>query len=244
MNRGEQGVGKDRGEASRVAPRMLMEQAWGAGPGKGDCAVVASRPGLGKTALLVQVAMGDLMAGRKVLHVGVGQSTEHVQSWYDGLFDELCRSSVYHDGDHHKLVEMRHIRTYGHGGLRAEHLRHDLDMLASDAGFRPDTVILDGFRAPEPEPDEMKQFVDLADRLGFALWMAVAVAVPSGESVPKTQVKQSRALEALPAHLAEVTAIRVGLEPCSDGVCVVAVPHSGGGEHLFLEPDTLLVSRV
>ena len=240
MNRDEQAAGGGRTEA----PRTLMERVWGPVPGKGGLAVVASRPGLGKTALLVQVAVGDLMAGRKVLHVGIGQNTEHVQSWYDGLFEELCRASVYDESDRNRLVETRHIRTYGHGGIDADRLRQDLDMLSRDAGFEPHTVLLDGFRAPDPGPEEMEALSQLASERGFELWVAVAVAV-SGSKVSQDETG-SRALAALPAHVVERSRIQVGLEPCSNGVCVIASSESAGdpGTPLYLHPDTMLVSQA
>ena len=238
MNRDEQAAGVGKTEA----PRTLMERAWGPVPGKGGLAVVASRPGLGKTALLVQVAVGDLMAGRKVLHVGIGQSIEHVQSWYDGLFEELCRASVYDESDRNRLVETRHIRTYGHGGIDADRLRQDLEMLSRDAGFEPHTVLLDGFRAPDPGPEEIEALSRLASERGLELW--VAVAVPG--SVVSEDESGSRALAALPSHVVERSRIQVGLEPCSNGICVIAASGATGdpGKPLYLHPDTMLVSQA
>ncbi len=226
-----------------MEPRKLMAQAWGALPGKGGLAVVASRPGLGKTALLVQVAVGDLMEGRKVLHVGIGQNNEHVQSWYDGLFGELCRVSVYEESDRKRMLKARHIRTYGRGGLQAERLRRDLDMLAQDAGFVPDTVILDGLRAQDLSSDEMDSLSLLARERNLELWVAVAVASKEADQDgPEGQMP--RAVAALPKHVRDGSLVQVGLEPCSNGVCVLASARSQSETRaLFLHPDTLLVSQ-
>jgi len=52
--------------------------------------VVMARAGVGKTACLVQIALDDLMRERKVLHITLEHTIDHVQSWYDALFDDLA----------------------------------------------------------------------------------------------------------------------------------------------------------
>ncbi len=67
------------------------------GLGKGNVGVVASRAGVGKTALLVQIALDDLLRDRKVLHISHKHAVDHVRAYYDELFHDLAAVSQLDD---------------------------------------------------------------------------------------------------------------------------------------------------
>ncbi len=71
-----------------VQPLRILESSTKGGLGAGKLGVVMARAGVGKTAFLVQIGLDDAMRERPVLHIALGQELEHVQSWYDALFDE------------------------------------------------------------------------------------------------------------------------------------------------------------
>ena len=52
--------------------------------------LVMARAGLGKTAILVQIAMDSLLRGKKVLHVSVGEGLEKVKAWYEDIFKYIA----------------------------------------------------------------------------------------------------------------------------------------------------------
>ena len=55
---------------------------------KGDnqsMGLVMSRAGLGKTAILVQIALDSMLRGNKVLHVSIGESIDKARSWYNDI---------------------------------------------------------------------------------------------------------------------------------------------------------------
>ncbi|NOQ47046.1 MAG: hypothetical protein GQ559_10325, partial [Desulfobulbaceae bacterium] len=43
--------------------------------------LVMARAGLGKTALLVQIALDTILRGNRVIHVSIGESIEKTRSW-------------------------------------------------------------------------------------------------------------------------------------------------------------------
>ena len=53
--------------------------------------VITSRKGIGKTSVLVQLALDKLMQGKKVIHVSFTTHTSYVISWYENIFTELAK---------------------------------------------------------------------------------------------------------------------------------------------------------
>ena len=84
--------------------------------------IVTSGPGVGKTALLVQIALDDLMRDRKVLHVSHVHAVDHVRAFYSEIFHDLSVSS--------RLVDPESVL---------------LDDFAASG-----SLLLDAFAAPEP----------------------------------------------------------------------------------------------
>src|SRR5215813_14939012 len=101
-------------DVNEHSPLRILERSIHGGLGKGNLGVVMARAGVGKTACLVQIGLDDLMRGRDVLHVALGQSLEHVQSWYDALFDDLAARTHLEDreGVRAQVTRRRIIKAY------------------------------------------------------------------------------------------------------------------------------------
>src|SRR6187549_3065956 len=82
-----------RKDVNERSPMRVFEKSMHGGLGRGNVGVVASRAGVGKTALLVQIALDDLMRDRKVLHISHEYAVDHVRAYYDEIFHELAAQS-------------------------------------------------------------------------------------------------------------------------------------------------------
>ena len=76
-------------ELTERSPMRIFENSIHGGLGAGNLGVVVARHGMGKTAFLVDIALDDLMRGRKVLHVTIGRTIEHVREYYEEIFRDL-----------------------------------------------------------------------------------------------------------------------------------------------------------
>ena len=56
--------------------------------------LVMARAGLGKTAILVQIAMDSMLRGQKVLHVSIGEDLGKAKAWYDDIFKYISEGHV------------------------------------------------------------------------------------------------------------------------------------------------------
>lgn len=112
-------------------------------PRPGHPAVIVARPGVGKTPLVVHVAVDALIAGKNVLHVSLGDGVEHVRVHYD----EVLRASKRVSGapaDNHELLRRRMVLSYLERDFDSAKLAGQARMLATAAGFRPDLLVVDG----------------------------------------------------------------------------------------------------
>ena len=68
-----------------------FEKSLGGGIKAGEIGVIASKKGLGKTSILVQLGIDKLLQGSSVVHVSFNQQADHVITWYEDIFNELAK---------------------------------------------------------------------------------------------------------------------------------------------------------
>src|SRR5262249_57809702 len=103
--------------------------------------------GGGKPACLVQIGLDDLMRDRDVLHVALGQTLEHVQSWYDALFDDIARLTLLEDKEvvRAQVARRRLIKTFGDTAFPPERLERTLAMFEQHMNFKPSLILIHGY---------------------------------------------------------------------------------------------------
>src|SRR5262247_2536711 len=131
-----------RKEVNEQSPLRILDKSIHGGLGKGNLGVVMARAGVGKTACLVQIGLDDLMRGKDVLHVALGQTLEHVQSWYDALFDDLAERTHLEDKEDTRagVARRRVIKTYGDHHLPPDRLEKAIAMFQEHLGFKPSAI--------------------------------------------------------------------------------------------------------
>src|SRR5436189_883431 len=136
-----------RKELNERQPLLLFEHSIHGGLGPGNIGVVIARHGIGKTAFLVGIALDDAIRGRKVLHVSLDKTVNHVREFYDEIFMDLAHSAGLEDLASARLEMERHrmIHTYAGGTFGIERLRLSMQFLKEVAHFEPACLILQGF---------------------------------------------------------------------------------------------------
>ncbi len=167
-----------RKEVNKRSPLRILERSIKGGVGPGNVGVVMARAGVGKTAFLVQIGLDDAMRRRPVLHISIGQELDHVQSWYDALFDHLADSNNLEDrSEVHTLIqENRLIHTYRQAEFSPERLDEMVVLYAERMNFKPQAILIDGFDWESHSADELvasvKGFKSTADKLEAELWIS------------------------------------------------------------------------
>jgi hypothetical protein len=144
----------------------------------GRLGVTMARAGTGKTAFLVQIGLNALLKDRNVLHVAMGQNTDHVRAWYDTLFDDLV---LRYDGENSAMLRTtlpRHliIQTYAEHILTPDCLQQAVDLYRNHLKFNSDVILLDGFDWEAKPTDkirsDLESFLSCAKAAGSELWMS------------------------------------------------------------------------
>jgi hypothetical protein len=160
----------------RRSPRTLLERDGYPGPGPGKLALVMSRAGVGKTALLVGIGIDALLSGQKVLHVALDRSVDKIRDWYDDVLTEMLRreKKLQHWPALQLDVERRrHIHTYVGQSFSVERLHSATALLRDAMEFEPNVIIVDRLDLEgDIDPATVAGLRELAAQTGAELWMA------------------------------------------------------------------------
>ena len=160
----------------RRSPRTLLERDGHPGPGPGKLALVMSRAGVGKTALLVGIGIDALLSGQKVLHVALDRSVDKIRNWYDDVLTEMLRreKKLQHWPALQLEVERRrHIHTYIGQSFSLERLRSAIALLRDAMEFEPNVIIVDRLDLEgDIDPASVARLRELAADCAAELWLA------------------------------------------------------------------------
>ncbi len=160
------------------SPVRILEKSIEGGLKAGNIGIIASRKGIGKTSVLVQMALDKLIQGEKVIHVSFNAHTSYVISWYENIFDEIAkRKNLENIGDlKDLLVRNRVIMNFTQEGVTVDQITRSLKAMIVDGGFNAKTVIVDGFdfsRASIERFEKVKAFIA---EMGLEVWYSCTLS--------------------------------------------------------------------
>lgn len=139
--------------------------------------LVMSRAGLGKTAILVQIALESLLKGKQVIHVSINQSLEKTKLWYDDIFKDITASCQVGNASeiYDEVMRNRMIMTFKESSFSPAKLKERLDDLMTQGVFRPCCLIMDGFDCSMGNPDTIKELREMTKELDLQIWLSAVV---------------------------------------------------------------------
>jgi len=175
----------NRSEVSERSPLRVFEASTQGGLGRGNVGVVIARPGVGKTTLLIQIALDDLLQEKRVLHLSQDQTVDHVRAHYDEIFHDLAQTYGLSQPDLVRLEIERNRLIYSHlevtGQARSstcadpssvQCIERAIRFARDLAQFEPDVVIIDGFDFEAATPEDVTGLGEVADRLSAEIWLS------------------------------------------------------------------------
>lgn len=226
------------------SPLRIFERSIHGGLGPGSIGVVLSKPGLGKTSFLVGIALDDLLRGRRVFHVALHQSVDHVREYYEEIFDDLAHASHLEEAPSVRLQVERNrlVHTYTGHTFSMVKFRNSLETLKHHLHFEPDVVVIDGFQFTGDHYDELAEMRRTSQNLGFELWMSASTHAGGPDRNPDAKHGE------LPWPLAryhDLLTVVVALEAAGDRIRLQLVKdHENTDLHdlyLDLDPKTMLI---
>ena len=204
--------------------------------------LVMARAGLGKTAILVQIAMDSMLRGQKVLHVSVGEDLDKAKAWYVDIFNYIAEGFQLENAVEveNELMRNRMIMTFKESAFSRPKLEERLNDLVYQNIFRPDIVVVDGFDFAESDYDSV---MDLKE-------MMAAMNVQGWFSALRHRNDNRVSAAGVPAPCHEVdgifdTVIILQPEPNAILLNIVKDEYDGAaGKILNLDPATMMVREA
>ena len=160
------------------SPVRLLEKSIEGGLKAGNIGVIASRKGIGKTSVLVQLALDKLLQGEKVIHVSFTAHTSYVISWYENIFSELAKRRNLEKFVEVKdsLVKNRVIMNFAQETVTIEQIIHSLRAMINEGGFKATTLIVDGYDFTRSSGDRLAKVKAFAAEAGLEVWYSATIA--------------------------------------------------------------------
>ncbi|MDR3335455.1 MAG: hypothetical protein LBT13_11340 [Treponema sp.] len=164
-------------ELIQRSPVRSFEQAINGGLKAGELGIIASQSGIGKTSVLVQIALDKLLQAKKVIHVSFTQHTDEVLAWYENIFDEFIRTkNLEHSRDiKNELVKNRVLMNFNQEGVTGDQILRSLRAMIVEGGFNAEALIVDGFDFSLTTHDHLAKVKEFAQELGLSVWYSLNV---------------------------------------------------------------------
>jgi len=233
--------------------RILMNSING-GLKTGELGLIASPSGIGKTSVLVQIAIDKLLQDKKVIHVSFTRHTNYVLAWYEDIFDEFIKKKNLENEREVKnnLEKNRVLIKFTQGGISSEQILRTLKALIKSASFTAELIIIDGFDFSVAEEGHVAAIKSFASEMGVSCWYSCNVNSDqksgynrTGEKASTDQLYDERKIPLVLKDNAELFDVIIVLEPKSDHIELTVSRDRDvyNPEHLALklDPKTLLI---
>jgi hypothetical protein len=203
---------------------------------EGGMGVVAAYAGLGKTALMVQLALSAMLRGKRVLHISLNDPVNKVNLWYQELFNNIARQSGVEEINEtwDAILPNRFIMTFRVEGFNFPKLKERMTDIIAQNIFLPQIVILDGLKFDASERDTLISLKAMAGKHAMRLWFTV-----------HAHRHEESAADEMPSRLVPLTDlfdVVFKLHPEGDEICIRPLgDKSAFAQPLFLDPATMLI---
>jgi len=204
----------------------------------GAFGAVLAHAGVGKTALLVQLALNGMLRSRNVLHVSLKDPVNKVNLWYNELFHHLA--GRYEGAQVNSLLESvlphRFIMTFRVESFSVPKLEERLNDLTEQGIFSATMMIIDGLDFDESRRSDLNDLKALAVKNGIRIWFTV-----------RTHRHEASGVDGLPVSFSAVAGLFdlvLELQPERADIHIKMLRGSGStpvGSPLLLDPSTMLI---
>ncbi len=204
--------------------------------------LIMARTGVGKTALLVQIALDSILRGNRVLHISIDENLDKTKLWYDDMLQVILQECPV--AKPQELIDMvrqhRMIMTFKEGVFDRARLEERLNDLIQQNIFTPDCVVIDGFDFTDTDHAKLEDIKSLMEGLDVQAWFS-ATSHREDERVSPSGVPA-------PCHeLDDLFENVILLKPEQNHILLEILREDGkkseGNSHLGLDPATMMVRQ-
>lgn len=207
---------------------------------EGGFGAVLAPAGVGKTALLVQLALNAMLRSKNVLHVSLQDPVGKVSLWYQELFHHLAKQAQVQQVNQlwETILQHRFILTFKVEGFSVPRLEERLTDLKTQDIFHPQMMIVDGLHFGESGRQPLCDLKALAAGQGIRTWFTVHThrhEQPGPDGLP---------LQLL--HVADLFDVALALQPKGSEIHIKPLKGwaaAADDQPLLLDPSTMLIKE-
>jgi hypothetical protein len=204
----------------------------------GGLGAVLARAGVGKTSLMVQLALNSLLRNNSVLHISLNDPVKKVGLWYDEVFRNIAAQYNLKQIEQlwESLLPHRFIMTFKVEGFSVPKLNERLTDLIEQGIFSPNMILIDGLPFSDSTTAPLLGLKQLAKDHALHIWLTV-----------RTHRHEKSGPDGMPAPLlpvADLFDVVIHLQPEGKEIHVRALKGGGaaaGHPTLLLDPATMLI---
>ena len=220
--------------------RLMQSDSNGDTLGPGGFGAVLARAGVGKTALLVQLALNSMLEKRNVLHISLQDPVNKVSLWYTEVFHHIAQQYAVSQANElwDALLPHRFIMTFRVEGFTVPKLEERVDDLSEQGIFTPHMIIIDGFPFEQKVGTALSELKEMAGRRGCHVWFTVRThrhEAPEDSGLPRQMT-----------DIVDMFDIVLQLQPEGKDVHIKALKGTDAqpdASELFLDPATMLITN-
>ncbi|MCX7982798.1 MAG: DnaB helicase C-terminal domain-containing protein [Syntrophales bacterium] len=221
-------------------PLRMFEDAMGNILAPGQMGAILARHGVGKTALLVQIALNAMLKGKNVLHVSLTEPVRKVMLWYEEIFLHLVgpKNREMSKPLFESILPHRFILTFKLEDLTIPRLEERINDLIVQGVFRPNLLIIDGLGFDRNVKVTVEEMKSLALKLGAGVWFSVPI---------HRHLEEGRTGIPLPViGLEQLFSILLLLTSEEAGIRIKSLlgPQTEELKHLILDPSSLIINKA
>jgi len=198
---------------------------------------IYARAGVGKTALLVQLAINSLLQEKPVLHISLKDPVDKVDLWYKEVFQKITKIHGIHDANRlwDEVLPYRFIMTFDQNVFTLGRLMDKIEDLRTQDIFSPRLIMIDGFSTEDANPEQLNELRTFAQNNGVTVWFTIRGH--RGES----QTPAAFSAKFLDRY-GELFDVILQLSPEKDQIQVKPLKKETANQpDIFLDPSTLLI---
>jgi len=206
----------------------------------GGCGAIFARAGVGKTALLVQLAINSLLQEKPVLHISLKDPVDKVDLWYKEVFQNITKFQEISDANRlwDEILPYRFIMTFERSSFSLDRLMNKVEELRAQEIFTPHLIMIDGFLMEDANPEKLSELRTFAQGNDFTIWFTIRGH--RGDS----QTPDAFSAKFVDQYGAFFDVI-LQLSPEKDQIQVKPLKKETPNQHdLFLDPSTLLIRET
>lgn len=195
------------------SPVRKFEQALGGSLKGGEIGVVTSKKGVGKTSMLVQLGLDELLDGRRVFHISFSQGVDYALMWYNDMFDELAKKKNLENAASVKaeVIANRIVLNFNQDTVLTEQIMKTVKALC-EGGSKPNALMIDDFDFSKANPEAFEKLKSFAKEMDISIWYTV-----------KEDVTEAKIASSLEKYKNDIDII-LYLEPAnSDRINIIAL---------------------